>query len=128
MRHFYGDMFDVYSAGAKQTFIHPLAIEVMSEIGIDISKQKSKLVSIFFGEKFDYVITVCGDYSKSTCPMFVGEVKEETLHWNFIDPAEVEGNKEEKLNIFRKVRDEIKSKIDEFVRNINEKENKNEKS
>lgn len=118
LRHYYGDEFEVYSAGAKETFVHPLAIEVMKEIGIDISHHKSKLVSEFFGQSFDYVITLCGDYSKEMCPAFIGEVRKEKLHWNFPDPAEAEGSLEEKLFVFRQVRDDIKKKIDEFVRKI----------
>jgi len=118
LRYYYGDKFDVYSAGAKETSVHPLAVEVMKEIGIDISNQRSKLVSEFFGQSFDYVITLCGDYSKEMCPAFIGEVKKEKLHWNFPDPVEAEGTLEEKLNFFRKVRDDIKKKIDEFVEKI----------
>jgi arsenate reductase len=121
LRHYYGDKFEAYSAGSKATFVHPLAIEVMKEIGVDISNHRSKLVSEFFGQSFDYVITVCGDSSKSTCPMFIGEVKRETLHWNFPDPAEAEGSLEEKLAVFRQVRDEIKKKIDNFVIEITSK-------
>lgn len=118
LRHYYGDKFDVYSAGAKETSVHPLAVEVMKEIGIDISNQRSKLVSEFFGQSFDYVITLCGDYSKEMCPAFIGKVKNKKLHWNFPDPVEVEGTLEEKLDFFKKVRDDIKKKIDEFVEKI----------
>ncbi len=118
LRYYYGDKFEVYSAGAKETFVHPLAIEVMKEIGIDISHHRSKLVLEFFGESFDYVITLCGDYSKEMCPSFIGEVKKEKLHWNFPDPVDVEGSLEEKLAVFRQVRDDIKKKIDEFVKEV----------
>mgnify|MGYP003876906085 CR=1 FL=1 len=118
LRYFYGDRFEVFSAGAKETFVHPLAIEVMREIGIDISHHKSKLVSEFLFQSFDYVITLCGDYSKEMCPVFIGEVKKGKLHWNFPDPVEAEGTLEEKLDFFRKVRDDIKKKIDEFVEKI----------
>jgi len=120
LRHFYGTQFEVYSAGARPSSVHPLAIQVMAEIGIDISKQKSKSVETFYGQDFDYVITLCGDYAKEACPVFTGKVRK-TLHWNFIDPAEADGSEEQVLMTFRKVRDEIKAKIEEFV-----KENKKE--
>ncbi|MGC9071035.1 MAG: arsenate reductase ArsC [Elusimicrobiales bacterium] len=110
LRHFYGTQFEVYSAGAKPSFVHPLAIKVMTELGIDISEQKSKSVETFHNQDFDYVITLCGE----ACPLFTGKVKK-ILHWSFIDPAESKGNEEQVLMIFRKVRDEIKAKIEEFV-------------
>jgi len=117
VRHFYNDQFEAYSAGSKVTPVHPLAIKVMNEIGIDISKQRSKLVSEFFGQEFDYVITLCGGYAKNSCPVFFGKAKHE-LHWDFIDPAEAKGNQEEILAVFRSVRDEIKNKIAELVRQL----------
>ncbi len=115
VRHFYPTRFDVASAGSKITEVHPLAIRVMAELGVDISQQRSKLVTEFTGQEFDYVITLCGGYSKTTCPVFLGKAKEE-LHWDFIDPAEAQGSEKEKLVVFRKVRDEIKNKIAEFVK------------
>lgn len=114
LRYFYGDLFEVYSAGSVATSVHPLAIKTMAELGIDISNQRSKSVAEFIGQEFDYVITLCGDYTKGTCPVFIGKAKE-TLHWNFIDPAEAEGTEEEQLKVFRQVRNEIKKKLEEFV-------------
>lgn len=113
--YYYGEKFDAFSAGAKPTFVHPLAIKVMTEIGIDISKQKSKLIKEFFSLDFDYVITLCGKYAEDVCPVFTGKANQR-LHWNFRDPADAEGKEEEVLMVFRMIRDEIKAKTDEFVR------------
>ena len=109
-----GDEFEVESAGAKPSFVHPLAIKVMAEIAIDITNRKSKSVAEFIGQEFDFVITLCGDYAKDTCPVFIGKAKER-LHWNFADPAEAEGSDTEVLSVFIKVRDQIKTRIDKFV-------------
>lgn len=115
LRNFYGNKFEAFSAGAKPSYVHPFAVKVMAEIGIDISNQRSKSVEEFTGQEFDYVITLCGDYAKEVCPVFIGRAKER-LHWNFVDPAEAEGSEEEVLTVFRKVRDEIKMKIDKEIR------------
>lgn len=117
MRYFYGDKFEVFSAGARKTYVHPVTVEIMKEIGIDISKQRSKSVKEFSGQEFDYVITLCGDYANDMCPAFIGKAKQR-LHWNFPDPAEAKGNEKEILFAFRKARDEIKDKIDEFVKDV----------
>jgi arsenate reductase len=109
------EKFKVYSAGADATSVHPLARQVMREKGIDISDQKSKSVSEFNGQEFDYVITLCGDNAKRACPVFLGKAKHR-LHWDFFDPAEAEGSEEEKLRIFRTVRDQIRSRLEEFVK------------
>ncbi|MFC1562933.1 arsenate reductase ArsC [candidate division KSB1 bacterium] len=109
MRKYFNDKFIVFSAGVKPTDVNPDAIKVMKEIGIDISKQKSKSVELFLNEKFDYLITVC-DNAKETCPLFTGNVKSR-LHWSFEDPAAFSGSKEEKIKIFRKVRDLLKDKL-----------------
>jgi arsenate reductase len=112
LRHLAGDKFEVFSAGIEPTQVNPLAIKVMDEIGIDISKQRSKSVNEFLGQQFDYVVTVC-DYARQTCPLFPG--KYEKLHWNLEDPVEAKGTKEERIIIFRKVRDEIKENIQRFL-------------
>ena len=109
------DKFEVFSTGAEATLVNPMASEVMKEAGIDISDQKSKAVAEFMGQEFDYVITLCGDNAKKTCPVFWGKAKHR-LHWDFFDPAEAEGTREEKLQIFRKVRDQIKATLENFVR------------
>jgi arsenate reductase len=110
LRHFYGDEFKVFSAGVSPSKVNPYAIKVMAEIEIDISKHKSKSVNEFIGKKFDYVVTVC-DNAKKECPFFPGSVR--YIHWNLIDPSEKTGSEEKIIAIFRKVRDEIKQKIEE---------------
>jgi arsenate reductase (thioredoxin) len=109
LRKMGGERFDVCSAGTHPKGLHPRSIEVMSELGIDISKQLSKDVSIFSNEKFDYVITVC-DRAKQHCPVFPGA---EPIHWGFDDPADVTGDKQ--VVVFRRVRDEIQQRIRLFV-------------
>ena len=97
----------VYSAGTfPSTAVNPNAIQVMNEIGIDISSGKPENVNQYLEHSFDYVITVCGD-AKETCPVFIGEVKEQ-LHIGFEDPADATGTDEEILSEFRRIRDEIK--------------------
>ncbi len=98
---------EVYSAGTKPTGkVHPKAIQVMQELGIDISKNEPKLVDEFLQKTFDYVITVCGS-AKESCPTFSGKVKNQ-LHIGFEDPADATGTEEEIVTEFRKIRDEIK--------------------
>ncbi len=97
---------DIFSAGtAPAQQVHPLAVEVMQELGIDISGHYPKLVDKFINQSFDYVLTVC-DSARESCPVFTGEVKHR-LHKDFFDPAQATGTKEEKLKVFRQVRDEI---------------------
>ncbi len=103
----------VQSAGIFPSYVHPLAIRVMEEIRIDISQQTSKPVDQFINEKFDYVITLC-DYAAQVCPNFPGQGKR--LHWPFEDPAAAIGTLEERLAVFRRVRDEIKTKMEEFIK------------
>jgi len=114
LRHLGGDRFDAYSAGTNPTQVNPLSIEAMKELDIDISAQKSKPASEFIGQKFDYLITVC-DNAKQTCPAFAGGYTK--FHWNLKDPAEAEGREEEKMAIFRELRDKIRVKIEEFIDN-----------
>ena len=100
----------VYSAGTNPaSHISSRAIQVMQEIGIDISEQHPKSVDQFLGESFEYVITVC-DHAKETCPVFSGAVKHR-LHIGFDDPAVATGTEEEVLAVFRRVRDEIKEQF-----------------
>ncbi len=107
-----GDQFEVFSAGVEPTAVKPLAIKAMSEAGVDISGQRSKSVDELAGQEFDYVITVC-DNANQQCPMFPG--KTERIHWSIADPAEAKGNEEEQLNIFRRIRDELREKLRHFV-------------
>lgn len=117
-RHHYGDRFDVESAGAMPSEVNPNAIKVMKEIGIDISGQRSKSVEEFIGQRFEYVITVCGDDSKEVCPTFIGDAGER-LHWGFPDPVEARGTQEEILEKYREVRDGLRKKIEKFVSELN---------
>jgi arsenate reductase (thioredoxin) len=112
LRHFGGDKFEVESAGVISSFVRPQAIEAMKEIGIDISNHRSKSVDEFQNQKFDYVITVC-DNAKENCPFFPAST--ERIHWSFDDPAEAAGDEEQQLNVFRRVRDEIKEKLQHFI-------------
>ncbi|MCM8780584.1 MAG: arsenate reductase ArsC [Candidatus Omnitrophica bacterium] len=113
LRNMAADKFEVFSAGIKPTQVNPLAIKVMAEIGVDISKHRSKSALEFIGENFDYVITVC-DNAKQTCPVFPGNY--EKVHWDLEDPAIAQGAEEEKLEIFKKTRDKIKEFILDFLK------------
>lgn len=111
--HFWGDDLEAYSAGTKESFVNPIAIDVMKEIGIDISNHRSKNLSEFDGQAFDYVVTLCGD-ANETCPLYIGGTKK--THIGFDDPAKAAGIKEDILMAFRRVRDEIKEKLTAFFR------------
>jgi arsenate reductase len=112
LRHMAGDRFDVVSAGTIASFVRPQAIEAMAEVGLDITGHRSKSLQEFLSEPFDYVITVC-DNAKQTCPVFPGNATR--IHWSFDDPAKAEGSDEEVLDVFRRVRDEIRARLSEFV-------------
>jgi arsenate reductase len=115
LRHDAGDRFDVESAGTKASSVRTEAISVMSELGIDISGQRSKNVTEFESQRFDYVITVC-DNARETCPVFFGAA--ETLHHSFEDPAALQGSEEERLAAFRRVRDELRIYLGDFARQV----------
>jgi arsenate reductase len=117
LRQMAGDRFEVESAGVALTQVRPEAIEVMKEIGIDISTQRSKSVDEFANQEFEYVITVC-DNAKEQCPVFPGRTQR--IHWSFEDPAVAKGEFDERLKIFRRVRDEIKDRLTEFAEIGNE--------
>ncbi len=118
MNTLYGDKFIAFSAGTEPKGVNPLAIEVLKEIGIDISYHRSKSINEFKGEVFDYVVTVC-DNAKENCPFLPGGKK--YIHRSFLDPTRVEGSYEERLEVFRKVRDEILRWIkDYFIENKEE--------
>lgn len=114
MNHLSHEEWKVRSAGIFPSYVHPLAIRVMEEIGIDISQQTSKPMNQFLNEVFDYIITLCDEAAQS-CPTFPGQGKR--LHWSFQDPAAAIGTIEERLAVFRRVRDEIRTKIEEFLEN-----------
>lgn len=104
---------EVFSAGTNiASRVHPKAIQVMREVGIDLSKNYPKSVEQFLSHSFDYVITVC-DNAKETCPVFIGNVKHR-LHIGFDDPAEATGAEEEVFSVFRRVRDEIRRDFYKF--------------
>jgi arsenate reductase len=108
-----GDLLDVQSAGSKPAgHVHPLAIKVMAEIGIDISGHASKSMSEFLYRQVTTVITVCGNADQA-CPMFPGQVNRH--HWGFEDPAHAQGNEQEILMVFRRVRDEMKCVFEAYA-------------
>jgi arsenate reductase (thioredoxin) len=115
LRHDAGDQFEVESAGTKPGIVRPEAIAVMREVGIDISGHRSKHISEFEGKRFDYVITVC-DNAKESCPVLPGAATR--MHHNFEDPATVQGSEDERLTLFRRVRDELRAYLGDFARNI----------
>ena len=107
------DKYEVLSAGIEPKGLNPLAVEAMREIGIDISQQQSKDVASLAGQPIEYVITVC-DNAKERCPFFPGTLK--SVHWGFEDPAAATGTHDEKLGVFRRVRDEIAAQIKQEFR------------
>lgn len=107
LRHEAGDRFEVESAGSKPSAVRPEAIQVMQEIGIDIGGHRSKHLDEFAGQHFDYVLTVCDNVNES-CPIFPGATKR--IHESFGDPPPaLVGSEEERLTVFRRVRDELRS-------------------
>jgi arsenate reductase len=113
LRHLGSERYEVFSAGTKPVGVNPLAIEVMREKGIDISRQRSKSVAEFAGQAFAVVITVC-DHAAEQCPVFPGAPQR--LHWSLPDPAAVQGAAEEKRKAFRIVRDELERRISSFLK------------
>jgi arsenate reductase (thioredoxin) len=108
LRHLAGDRFEVMSAGTEATHIRPLAIRAMDEIGVDISGQESKTLERYLGKPFDYVITVCDDANEA-CPFFPGATNR--LHWSLPDPSAAKGSEEERLEVFRSVRDALRDRV-----------------
>lgn len=107
-----GGAFQVVSAGVDPRGVHPLTVDVLAEVGIDISGAESKSVSRFLGQSFDYVITVC-DRARATCPVFPGG--SETLHWGVDDPAEAHGTEAERRAAFARALRELSGRIHTFV-------------
>ena len=108
LRAYGGQTHDAHSAGTRPSTVNPLAVQVMSEVGIDISGHRSKNVTEYLGQHFPLVITVC-DNAKEHCPIFPGPCIRE--HWPFEDPAEATGTDEERLKVFRNVRDQIAARV-----------------
>jgi arsenate reductase len=113
LRHDAGNVYEVFSAGTKPSQVRPEAISVMREAGIDISGHRSKSVDEFAGQAFDYVITVC-DNAKESCPVFPAKTKR--VHWSIEDPAAAQGSKKEALTAFRRVRDELRARLQAFAK------------
>lgn len=112
LRDLAGERFEVFSAGTDPKGLHPLAVAAMREIGMDISGQQSKSLEPFVGQPWDYVITVC-DRAAGNCPVFPG--RGERLHWSFPDPAEAQGSDDQRMAVFRRVRDQIAARIRQFL-------------
>ena len=113
-----GEFFEAQSAGLEPGTLNPLAVEVMREAGIDISRNKTQAVFDVFksGQLFSYVVTVCDESSAEKCPIFTGPTKR--LHWSFADPSQVTGTHKEKLERVREIRDEIREKIEAWCAEV----------
>jgi arsenate reductase len=109
LRHLGGDRFEVASAGTQATFVRPLAVQAMAEIGIDISSHESKALDSLHDRPFDYVVTLC-DEAAAACPVFPGDGQR--LHWPFPDPSAVGDSPEAQLAAYRRVRDGIRARIE----------------
>jgi len=104
-----GDRFEAHSAGTEATGVRPLAIRAMRELDIDISKQISKTLEPYIEQRFDHVITVCDDANES-CPIFPNAAHR--LHWSLPDPSKATGSETEQLAVYRKVRDDLRARIE----------------
>jgi arsenate reductase len=122
LNHLCGEFFEAESAGLEAGTLNPLAVEVMAEEGIDIANNETRAVFDVWksGALFFYVITVCDESAAEKCPIFPGPARR--LHWNFPDPSQVTGTHEEKLAAVREIRDEIRSKIEEWCDEVCEVE------
>jgi arsenate reductase len=112
LRHMAADRFEVESAGTVETRVDPFAIAAMKELGIDISSHTSKTLDRFLDQRWDCVITVC-DNANESCPFFPGAASR--LHWSFEDPSAAKGSDDEKLAAFRRIRDQIRERLEAFV-------------
>ena len=112
LRALAGDSFEMASAGTEATRVHPLAIRAMQDVGIDLSGHTSKTIDTFLSQPWDYVITVC-DNANERCPLFPGETTR--IHWSFDDPSQATGTDEDKLEKFRRVRDEILTRLRQWL-------------
>jgi thioredoxin type arsenate reductase len=111
LRHLSAGRVEAASAGTEPRGLHPLAVRVMAERGVDISRQRSKHLSEVQGSRFDWVVTVC-DRARQSCPVFPGA---RTVHWDLPDPAEARGSEEEVAEAFRRVRDELARRVAELL-------------
>jgi arsenate reductase (thioredoxin) len=108
LRHLAGERFEAASAGTEATRVHPLAVRAMGEVGVDLSLHTSKTLDGLVDRPWDYVITVC-DSANERCPLFPGRTTR--LHWSFDDPSRATGTEDERLDTFRRVRDEIETRL-----------------
>ena len=113
-----GDQIHVESAGLEPKPVNPLVVEVMEEIGFDLSKSKSDSVFEFFkeGRLYDYVITVCDETAAGQCPVFPGITKR--FHWPFTDPEALTGTHEDKLEALREIREQIRQKVSDWIKTV----------
>lgn len=114
-RHYLGDRFEIHSAGTKPSFVRPEAISAMAELGIDISHHRSKSVDEFLTREYAYIVTVC-DNARENCPYLPDAA--ERVHWSFEDPAAVEGDEATRLEAFRRIREQIRAKVEEFSKSV----------
>ena len=114
LRAMAGDRFEAQSAGTEKTSVNPMAIRVMAERGIDLGGHASKVYDGLMQERWDYLVTVCDD-ANERCPFVPGSVKR--LHWSFEDPSRARGTEEERLRVFRRVRDQIEQRLAEWLQN-----------
>ena len=115
LRRLGGERFEAQSAGTRPSGLHPLALAVMREIGVDVSGQQSKDVGEYTQVAFDYVITVC-DQAREECPIFPATGRQ--LHWSIPDPAEADGDEATRLAAFRRARDDLEARIREFIAGV----------
>jgi len=118
LKHYADDLFDAQSAGLEPGKLNPMVVEVMAEIGIDISRNKTKSVFDVWksGEAFQYVVAVCDAESAEKCPIFPGITKR--LHWPFHDPSKVTGTREQKLQKVRDIRDQIAARVQDWLASL----------
>jgi len=112
LRHLAGDRFDVASAGTEATRVHSLAIRAMREVGIDLGAHHSKTLDTLLDHPWDYVITVC-DSANERCPLFPGRTTR--IHWSFDDPSQAPGDEDQRLQTFRRVRDEVQTRLRDWL-------------
>ena len=126
LNHIAGDRFSAESAGLEPGVLNPLAVEVMREIGIDISRNKTKGVFDFYkkGALFNYVVTVCDETQAERCPIFPGHTQR--VHRSFPDPAALTGTDSENLEITREIRYRIKTWLEEWIKDFQDKGNEND--
>ncbi len=115
LRELGGDRFDAASAGTEQTRVNPLAARAMQEVGVDLSGHTSKTVDGLLGERWEYVVTVCDD-ANERCPIFPGRTPR--LHWSFPDPSKATGMDDERLAVFRQVRDAIRARLVDWLASV----------